>query len=262
MAALFVTPLSCTVVSANEAVAAPCTNATSSDQAGLAWRSSNLTTINCILDLGSGAAFAGSYDTVALIGTNLRATDTVQIRTGTTSTGTGNYAGSATAAYTGTLPSGSTSKAIYSIGTRTERYMRIDIVATSHPDAYTSVQRIVVGKALALNNGAGVDLGHTVSFADQSVGYTGAGWRSYDRYARLPQMRLSVSMIGDTDWRTDWFGFLQDVGESKAFLAVPDNTASNLQVNSIFGTITQSAEANLTAFDMRRVDLTITAMGQ
>lgn len=256
MTALFVNPYAFSIVSANENTVAPASN--SNIDQPLAWRSNNLTTVNVIIDLGATNAALG-YDTVALIGTNLRAADTVQIRTGTSNTGIGSYAGSATVAYSGTLPSGSTSKAIYSIGSRTERYVRIDLVATSHPDTYTSVQRIVIGKALALNNGAGVDLGAEMTFKDQSVAYTGAGWRSFDRYNRLPQMKLSVSMVGNTDWRTDWFGFLQDVGQSKGFLSVPDTTAADLQVNSIFGTISDSVSAMVTAYDMRRVDLTITA---
>lgn len=257
MGALFVKPLSFTVTAANESTLLPASNA-NLDEPALVYRSNNLTTPYVILDMGTSA----SYDTVAIMGSNLRATDTVQIRTGTTNTGIGNYAGSATAAWTGTLPESSTAKAIFKLSaTRTERYVRIDFVATSHPDGYVQAQRIVVGKALALSNGAGVDLGHSVSFMDQSVRFDGAGWSSYDRYDVLPVLKLSVSMVGETDWRNDWFGFLQTVGQNRAFLVVPDDaTPANWQVDAVFGRVSERVEAFVTRFDMRRIDLAITGL--
>lgn len=259
MAGLFVKPLDFTVYSANQNTIAPASNA-NLDEPGLVWRSNNLTSVTIILDMGTSA----SYDTVAIIGTNLRATDTVEIDTGTTNTGTGSYNGSATAAWSGTLPESSTAKAIFKLpATRTERYVKLTFVATSHPDGYVQAQRIVIGKALSLTNGAGVDLQHEVGFLDQSVPYTGAGWRSYDRYATLPSLKLTVSMIGDSDWRTSWFGFLQTVGQNKGILVVPnDAIAANWQAEAIFGSITDKVNAQAVGYDMRRTDLTITAFAQ
>lgn len=260
MGALFVKPLAFSVVSANQNAVAPATNA-NLDQPALVWRSNNLTTINVIIDMGTSA----SYDTVALIGTNLRATDTVQVRTGTTTTGTGSYAGTAQAAFAGALPDGSTAKAIFKLSsTRTERYVRIDIVSTGNPSGYTEVQRVVVGKACALTGIAGVDLGHQISFVDPSVAYQYNGGESYDRYQRLPQMKFTVSMVTDADWRADWYGFLQDVGISKAFLVVPDDSQpANWQTEAIFGRVNgQIAMAEVTMYNYRKIELQVRALSQ
>lgn len=259
MGALFVKPMAFTVVSANEAAIAPASNA-NLDHPALVYRSSNLTTVNIIIDLGSSGA---SYDTVAIIGSNLRSTDTVQVRTGTTSTGTGNYAGTALAAFSGSLPTGSTSKAIYQIGTRTERYLRIDITATSHPDGYVSAQRIVIGKALSLTGGAGIDLGVEQGFVDQSVPYSGDGWTSFDAYQVLHQMKLTVSMIADSDWRSDWFSFFQTVGKNRAFLMVPDtDQPASWQSEAIFGRVVSDATSSVTTYGTRRAEIVIRSLAQ
>lgn len=258
MAGLFTRPLAFSVVAANQGSLTPAANA-NVDEAGLVWRSADLSGPYVIIDLGTSA----SYDTVALIGTNLRASDTVQIRTGSTSTGIGAYAGTAQAAWTGSLPTGSTSKAIYKIGTRSERYLRIDLVASGHPDGWTQVQRIVVGKALALNDGAGVDLGAETGFKDQSISYSGNGWTSFDEYAVLATLKVTVSFIGNSDWRTDWYSFFQTVGNHRAILCVPDDTTpSNWQSEAIFGRITDEITANVIAYDIRKTTLTITALAQ
>lgn len=259
MGALFVRPLSFAVSSANQSSIAPASNA-NIDEPGLVYRSGNLTSVSVILDMGASA----SYDTVAIVGSNLRSSDTVQVQTGTTNTGTGSYNSSAQAAFTGSLPLGSTAKTIIKLGaTRTERYIRLDFVSTGNPAGYVEAQRIVIGKALALTGGAGVNLGYEVTMNDQSIAYTGAGWRSFDRYQVLPALKLSVGTMGDVDWRNDWFGFLQSVGMNTAILCVPqDADPAGWQVDAVFGTITDKVSASVVSYGMRQVELTITALAQ
>ena len=81
MSARFIEPLGFAVVTANQHAYNGAVNLANNYPA-LVWRSNNLTAISLIVDLGADAR----YDSVSLIGSNLRITDTVQVRTGTTST--------------------------------------------------------------------------------------------------------------------------------------------------------------------------------
>ncbi len=255
MSALLCKPLAYTVVSANEAALAPASNGTY-DTPSLTYRSNNLTTPYIILDLGTGTL---SYDTVAIVGSNLRTTDTVQVRTGTTNTGIGNYAGTALAAYAGTKPEGSTTLSFYQLGAaRTERYVRIDFVATSHPDTYVQAQRIVVGKGLT---SYGIQTNCEVSFYDQSLIEEGNGYTTVTEYAVVPVLKATFNWVTDAVWRSDFFGFLRTVGNNKAILVVPDTSATTtFQTDAIFGRIQNRASGKHPVSDMWTMELEIRAL--
>ena len=257
MAALFIEPFVFTVVSANQNALAPASNA-NLDEPSYSYRSSNLTTVTVVIDLGANPV---AYDTIAIIGSNIRATDTVQVTTGTGNTGTGSFDGGTVAAFTGNKPVTATAKSIIRLAsTRTERYVRLLFNAAGHPDGYVEAQRIVVGKAIST---LGVNYDAEQSFLDTSIKYEGAGWSSADEYARLPQWRFSMDQITDTSWRAEWFPFLQSVGETRAFLFIPfDQTPTAFQTDALFGKITVAAKAKIPGFNFRVIDLTMTGLAQ
>ena len=86
MSALIVRPLPFTEVIGGNANPLTPVSYMLTDHPAIVWRSANLTSVFFIVDMGSAPV---AYDTVALIGSNLRATDTVRVQTGTTATGIG-----------------------------------------------------------------------------------------------------------------------------------------------------------------------------
>lgn len=262
MASLFVKPLPLTVVSSLSTGTNPLSFALT-DEPNLVWRSTTTTTY-ALVDAGTSA----SYDTIALVGTNLLASDTVTITCGTGQDGSGNITGStytsgAVSAWTGSLPSGSRAKAVFKLpATQTARYIKI-AVTTAAPVGYLECQRIVIGRALAMTGLAGVDLGFEQTFIDTSVAYSGDGWSSFDQYPVLHQMKLTASFIADADWRSDWFGFFQSVGKFAAFLVVPDDTQpTNWQSEVIFGRLVSEAQTAQTTYGIRKTEMTIRSLAQ
>lgn len=253
MTALFCRPLPFSIVSANQATLHPATNAGLNEPAYV-WRSTSLN-VGLVIDLGAGA----SYDTVALIGTNLRATDTIQISTGTTNTGTGSFFSGVVNAFTGTKPTAYTTKTVVKFpNVRTERYMRIDITATGHPDTYTSVQRLVVGKSVST---LGFDYGAEQSFIDPSAIQNVAGTDIIDQVATRPRWKISMSYVAASTWRQEWTNFLASVGKVVPILFVPNLEApEDFQSEVIFGRIRNEATAKVTGNTLRQVELTIDAL--
>lgn len=261
MASRFILPYSFTYDSGTQNALAPVSNL-NSDIFSLVWQSAaTVVSGTIIVNLGSANAAAG-YDTVALIGTNFRAGDAWRVRCASTNALTGGYDSGTISTFSGTLPAGSTSKCILKLpSTQTYQFVGIDFTTTGNPAGFAQAQRLVVGRSLSLANGAGVDLGHQITFMDQSVAYTGPNWSTFDAYNVLAQMKLSVSLIGDSDWRTDWYGFLQSVGKNKAFLVIPDDTQpANWQAEAVFGRIIQDAATPLTSYGIRRTDLVIQSL--
>ena len=255
MSTAFVRPLAFVVASTSPAPLAGSVANLNVDPAGKVWRGS-LPSSYLIIDLGSGTL---AYDTVALIGTNLRASDTVQVRTGSTTSGTGGYAGSAVASYTGNKADSATSKTIIKLGSTTnDRYVRIDFTATSHPDGFVQVQRLCVGKAITT---LGISPDAEQGFEDRSVVTNGPGYSSVDQYDIIVSWKISTGWISESSWRADWNPLLQWAGMSRAFLFILDDSVpANWQSDSVFGRITSKAAGKYEAYNQWRVEATITAL--
>lgn len=252
MSAFFVVPRAFAVISANQATLSPAANS-AKDEPGLTWRSNNLTTINVIIDLGASPA---PYDTVALVGHNLRATDTVQVRTGTTNTGIGAYAGTAGAAYLGTKPAGISGKTIVRLpSARSERYVRIDIVAASHPDTFAEVQRLVIGKAATV---LGIDFDSEQGVKDMSDVETVGGVDIITARKTITTWKAKMSWVDADAWRNDWLPALIDAGKRKAILFVPQDFTPGLwQSEVVFGRIRNDVSGKSPANNLRAVELTV-----
>lgn len=244
MSALLVRPLPFTAASTSPTPLAGSVANLNLDLPGLAWRF-GLTTPYLIVDMGSGTL---AYDTIALVGANLRATDTVQIRTGTTNTGIGGYAGTALAAWSGSKADVATADCIFKLGSvRTERYIRIDLSAPSHPDGYVQFTRLVVGKAAVAN---GVQWGAQKDFVDWSIVTNGPGYRSVDEYPVVTSWKFDLAWITEASWRSDWEPLFQWAGSKKGVLFIPDDTTpSNWQTDAIFGCFTTQVNGKDVNYD-------------
>lgn len=257
MSVVFVRPLPFTAASTSPSPLAGSVAFLSNDETGLGWRY-GLTAPFLIVDLGANPV---AYDYVALFGANLRASDTVQVRTGTTNAGTGGYAGTAQAAFTGTKDASTTSKVIIKLpSTRTERYVRIDLSGAGHPDGFLQFTRLAIGAAIKND---GIEIGAKQSFESQSIITTGPGWRSVDNYGTLDAWKISTSWIKDTDWRATWVPLLRYAGAGGGLMFIADDsTPATWQNDALFGFLTQTAEGSWDGANVLRFETKLIAYGR
>lgn len=251
MAALFALPLRFTPAATTPAPLAGSASYLANDVAGQVWRGA--TASYFVIDLGANAV---AYDTIALVGTNLRPTDTVRIRMGATDTGTGAY-DQATDAYAGAYAPGA--MAIFRLpAERTERYVRIDIVAPGHPDAFVQVGRLVVGKAITT---LGIAPSSKQVFDDDSVRTRGPGYTTVDEYPTYVTWQISCAMITDDDWLGKWNPFLRRAGNKRGILFIPETALpERWQGMAIYGTIEGSASGSGESFNSWRFESTIRSL--
>ncbi len=245
MAAVFTRPLPFTVLSADQGTIAMAANA-NDDRVGMVWRTTG-TAGYVVLDMGAGA----TYDTVAIVGSTLTASDTVRVRTGTATTGTGITDTLARSAYTGIKPEGFTTKTIFTLGARTERYVRIDITSA----AIVEIQRIVVGPSIAT---IGLDFGPEHSIIDSSDIQTVLGADTVETGLRKAKWKFSMSMVSETDWRNSWLGFFARVGKSTPILFCPfSDMPDNFQADVVYGRLRTDATGTIPGGKYRTVELTV-----
>lgn len=245
MAAVFTRPLPFTVLSADQGAIAMAANA-NDDRVGMVWRTTGRTGY-VVLDMGAGA----TYDTVAIVGSTLGASDTVRVRTGTSTTGIGAADTLAKAAFTGVKPEGFTTKTIFTLGNRSERYVRIDFASA----AIVEVQRIVVGPSIAT---IGLDLGPEHSIVDSSNVETTLGADTVEAGLRKAKWKFSMSMVTETDWRNYWLGFFARVGKSTPILFCPfSDKPENFQADVVYGRLRTDATGVYPGGLYRTVELTV-----
>ncbi|THD35717.1 MAG: hypothetical protein E7773_10240 [Sphingomonas sp.] len=250
---VFIRPLSFTATSSTPVAGSAANLAV--DMPSLVWRGASGIS-NIIIDLGASAV---SYDYVALIGTNLRSTDNVQVQTGTAATGTGSYNSGLLTAWTGTKPSVASAVVIVPLpATRTERYVRIDITSTSNPDGYVQIARVVIGKAMKTG---GIDVDAEMGFVDQSVVTNGTGYTTVQALPVLTSWKFSTGWISDVDWRQTFAPFMQAVGINGAFLfIVDDGTPANWQTDAVFGRFTTKTAGKSEFYNAWRIEATVTEL--
>lgn len=245
MRALFVSPLPFVGTTAT-GIAAPIAGSVdflNDDRPGLVWRGA--TNGALVIDLGPDPV---AYDTIALIGTNLRASDTVRVQTGSAPDTMNGYDSTAKPAWTGKKPKRLSAKTVIKLAApRSERFVRVTFSATNHPSGYVQFQRLVIGEAVSTY---GIEFGAKVNFEDRSVITTGPGFTSVDRYDVLPSWEISTTAITDEEWRTKWAPLLLEAGSSAGILFVRDEKApETFQTDALFGRITSKAYGEAKAYN-------------
>jgi hypothetical protein len=242
-------PSAVTLTSSSAQAVAPVTNLLT-DEPAMVWRSTSTTATITFTTIAA-------IDTIALIGCNLRSTDTVRVRAGTTSAVTG-YDSTALPAWSGAKADWLTAKSILRLSAPlTYTYWQIDIAAPSHPAGYVEVQRLAVGTALTH---IGVEANCELQFLDQSTITQGAAWQSYEKYPVVPAWKVSFPMITDTTFMTTWFNFLGLAGQTRGILFVPDaQTPGYLQNMAVFGTFSSSNTGKHPLHDIWSLEMSIRA---
>lgn len=251
MAALFALPLRFTPAASTPAPLAGSVSYLANDVAGQVWRGG--TSSYFVIDLGAAAV---AYDTVALVATNLRPTDTVRIQTGDGETNM-NGLDQTGPAYAGNYAPGAIS--IFRLpSTRSERYVRVQITAPGHPDVFVQIGRVVVGKAITT---LGIAPSSKQVFDDDSVRGRGPGYTTVDEYPTYVTWQISCAMITDDDWLTKWNPFLRRAGNKRGILFIPETELpARWQGMAIYGLIEGSASGSGESFNSWRFEATIRSL--
>ena len=263
--AYFVLPLASTIATiGNELAIAPAANSLN-DEVDMVWRTSSLTNTYIIYDLGA----ALDVNTVAVLFNNLRSSDTVRVRCGTSAANTSasptfdsNATGGNFVGYTGAKNADAKTKTLCQLpATYNARYWRVDIIATGHPDGYVQASRIMFG--LATVPGMECDLNATRFFDENSVVYTGPGYTDVDEYQPNPGWKMGFSNLDGTIWRDTFFPFLMKVGINKKcvlFVMQPGLPAS-WQNEMMYGRFKDRIEGEQRAYNGWWLEMSITSIG-
>ncbi len=252
MSAILCQPKPWTFVAGSEITTAPTKNM-NADEPGMVWRSNGLTTVYIKVQLDGSA-----WDTFALMGSNLRATDTIRIRAGGTSAivdGTSSLTVDQTFnAWSGVAPTAGALSFKLLIAAVTSPFVRIDITSTSNPAGYVQAMRLVLGLRVSTD---GVDTNAEQTFEDMSNVEDGLGYTTVDEYGVRIGWKVTLSGLKDADYNANWFPFLRAVGRKKAFLFIPDDGVAYIQTQAIFGRITSSAKGSSPVADYNNVELSL-----
>lgn len=250
MATLFCVPQPFTITASNSATSAQASNM-AYDAPGMVWRSANLTTVYFTAQVGAG------WDTIALTGNNLRASDTIRIRGAATEAATTSAPtyDVTISAWTGVAPAAGAISLLTLAATRNETFLRIDITSTGNPAGYVQVQRFVVGKRI---ENAGLDIGYERGPEDTSAVDEGLGYTSINRYNVRVSWKITISGMKEIDYETYWYPFTRYVGRSRAFLFVEESAnAGYLQNRAAMCRFTGSAKGSAASSDYWSVDATL-----
>lgn len=221
------------------------------DEPGLVWRSSSVS--------GAYVVFktAGvDFDTIALVGNNLRASDTFRVRMGANAADlVGAPAFDQTyPAWSGVKP---LDKAISFVQLNmpvSHAYIRIDFASAGNPDGFVEVCRLVLGKRIT---NAGIDVGAEATFDDRSNVIEGRGFTTIERYTVRQSHKITIGQVTESQFYNDWEPFLASVGQSKFFLYVEETESPYLQRKTFYVRNVQQPKSNRKAYDQQDIDLTV-----
>jgi hypothetical protein len=254
MTSILVAPLPFTVISGDAAANRPVSNL-AKNPPGLVWR----------VD-GEMASFVvqvdAPFDTVALIGSNLRSFDTVRIRVAATAAATVSaplWDSSAVAAWSGTKIDGAGAKTIIRApSTMVSRFVRVDLAAPGHLDGFIEAQRLVIGKAVAHD---AIDRDAETTWVDSSPSYTGPNWSAFDPYPTVQQTKAALSWVSSDAFHAEWAPFLSKVGITTPVLLVPSlEEVGRHQTTALFGHVQQSIAVRHPAWNTHNLELTVRAL--
>ncbi|WP_454884001.1 hypothetical protein [Sphingomonas oryzagri] len=247
MSAFLVPPLDFTVVASSSSSIAPASDL-GLDEPGMTWRSNGLSGAYVLVQLNGSP-----WDTIALVGNNCLASDTIRVRAADSQAATlsdpviditfnawSGVAPSADALSVYAFPEGSNAA-----------FVRIDVLSGAS-QGFVEASRLVIGKRVECD---GVDIGAEQSFEDGSTIDEGPGYTDIDRYGVRVQWKLTCSGIRELPYYRDWAPFLRYVGKSRAFVIVPEYEGDYLQQQACFARMTQSAKGAAVSGDIYNIDL-------
>jgi hypothetical protein len=168
-------------------------------------------------------------DTIAVLHSNLRTTDTVRVRAGATWDETVSnpvYDSGLVPAFQGTKFDPYTTKTIIDLRlTVTAPFWRFDFSAPNHPDLQVKAARIVMGERLEIPTG--INYGWEKYIQDDSPITTGPNYEDVQEYPSRPGIKATLGGLPE-DAFNSLDAFLMRVGFKKPvlFAPEPDNDAT------------------------------------
>lgn len=233
---------------------APATNL-SFDEPGMVWRSASLGGVYLTFQT-AGLPF----DTIALAKTNLRASDTVRVKMGSTASnvnGSNPTYSQSFAAFTGVAPlDGKSTWTLLLDAPVTHAFVRIEITSTGNPAQYVEASRLIIGQRVTAS---GVDIGDEENFQDGSVIDNSLGATTIDPYGIRMGRKVTFGNIKDVDYYTNWQSFFYAVGQKNAFLFMPVTEGNFLQRTTLFARQNADPKAVALASDLYRLEMSLLA---
>lgn len=247
MSAVFLAPQKLSVAAASQSATAPASNALV-DPAGLVWRSNGLSGIYGTFSVPA------AFDSIALTGTNLRAMDTVRVRTASNPDMTNAIVDRTVQAWSGAPGSNGAITYVGLEAAANGPYVRIDINSASNPAGYVEVQRILIGKRIEI---LGIDHGASQGFEDASTIEDINGMTLSDVYRVRDSWKFNVSDTTQATYALQWYPFLKSVGKHKAILFIPNTASPYLQTEACLAYITGSPKGDSQSSDFWKMDINL-----
>lgn len=215
------------------------------DEMALVWRSTGVTAYIM-------AVQEGPWNVVSLVGTNLRATDTVRIRAAnsTSAVTTAPLLDQTIPAYSG-VAKATGGMVLFRLPTTVSlSHIRIDITSTGNPSGFVQVSNLIVGMAAEWD---GVDQGAEVSYDNQGASYL-------RKFQTKPTWKITLSGITQAQWYNQWEDFFTQAGQRSGMLYVPMYNHQFMQKQSAFVSMVGSAKMSFQTSDDLIVELTVTTI--
>jgi hypothetical protein len=196
------------------------------DEPARVWRSEGTTAqLTCQV--------AGEWDTFALVGNNLRATDTIRLRAGATlaALDASPPLDLTFVAWFGTAPLNKAISFHLLSAPSAYSFVRIDINSPGNPDGFIEASRLVLGSRVAT---AGININAERQHMDGSVIEDGPGYTTIQEYRRRLQWKVAIGPILASQYYGTWDRFLNKVGKSRGFLFIEDTNSPWVQSEAAF----------------------------
>lgn len=242
--ALFVLPKTALLTPSTTGTATSASNMLH-DEKALVWRSTGVT---AYLNLEQ----SGAWDTIALVGTNLRATDTIRVRAAATlaAVTSAPLVDRSIAAFSGVAKASGGMVLLRLTAPVSHAFIRIDITSTGNPAGYIQVSNLILGSAVEWD---GIDQGAERTFDNQGSSYL-------RKYPTKPTWKMTLSGMTQTAWYDVWEDFSLKATERGGFLFVPVYNDVYMQKGSAFVSMVGSPKQTFDTSDIMRVELTVTTI--
>ncbi|MBS47388.1 hypothetical protein [Sphingobium lactosutens] len=187
------------------------------DNMDMAWRSIGLDGIYVVMRCSA------PVDTVAILHSNLRASDTVRIRAATTVDGTLSapvYDSGPVPAFEGQKLAPYTTKTMVDLGqTLQSLFWRFDFTSPGNPAGQIEAARIIMGERIEVPSG--IDFNWEKGQVDDSILTSGPNYEDVQEYAARPTVKATLGAMDEATFNR-FDAFMMTVGRSKAVLFAPE----------------------------------------
>lgn len=242
---VFVLPKSVSIAPSSTANATSASNMLH-DEKALVWRSTGLTGTYLVVTQ------TGAWDTIALVGTNLRATDTIRIRAAATTTAVTSapVIDQTIPAFSGVAKTTGGMVVFRLNAPVTHTVIRIDIVSTDNPAGYVQVSNLILGTAVEWD---GIDVGAEVSYENQGQSYL-------RKFLTKPTWKINLSGMDTTSYYEVWEDFCLAASDRRGFLFIPIYGDAFQQKRSAFVSMVGAPKMTFITGDIYTLELMVTTI--